>query len=276
MEIKDDKRAAAELQVLGQDIRMGEQVRLGYFCVIGDGVTIEDGVCIGDGSIIGAGAVIGKGVVISRHVIIEEKTVLCDGVTIMDQAVIGKQPFRAKRSVLQDRGSQDPCIIEEGCTIGTASIVYAGAVLEQDVFVADLATVRERVRVGAGTIIGRGASVENDCTVGARCKLETNCYITAYSTIGDDVFVAPGVITSNDNFIGRTKERFKWMKGLTVKKGGRLGAGVVTLPGVVIEVEAVVAAGSVVTKDVEGQQLVMGIPARVLRQVAEEQLLQHQ
>ena len=48
------------------------------------------------------------------------------------------------------------------------------------------------------------------------------------------MFVAPGVVTSNDNFVGRTQERFKHFKGVTVKKGGRIGAGSVTLPGVVI------------------------------------------
>jgi len=50
-------------------------------------------------------------------------------------------------------------------------------------------------------------TVENQCSIGRFCKLETESYITAYSKLGDRVFIAPGVLTSNDNFVGRTEER---------------------------------------------------------------------
>ena len=88
----------------------------------------------------------------------------------------------------------------------------------------------------------RGVTVENFCSVGRYCKLESECYITAYSTLEDRVFIAPGVVTSNDNFVGRTQERFKHFKGVTVKRGARVGAGTVTLPGVTIGEDALVAA----------------------------------
>ena len=90
------------------------------------------------------------------------------------------------------------------------------------------------------------------------------------------VFVAPGVVTSNDNYVGRTAERFKHFKGVTVKKGARIGAGTVTLPGVVIGEDALVAAGSVVTSDVPARKIVLGTPARVWRDVPVEQLLENQ
>jgi UDP-2-acetamido-3-amino-2,3-dideoxy-glucuronate N-acetyltransferase len=144
------------------------------------------------------------------------------------------------------------------------------------VFVADLATIRERVTIGERTIVGRGASVENDCMVGSKCKLETNCYITAYSNLGNEVFVAPGVVTSNDNFMGRTRERFAKMRGITMKDGARIGANATTLPGITIEADGVVAAGSVVTKDVAGEELVVGVPAKYLRKVPKSQLLKYQ
>jgi hypothetical protein len=70
--------------------------------------------------------------------------------------------------------------------------------------------------------------------IGRYCKLESECYITAYSTLEDRVFVAPGVVTSNDNYVGRTAERFKHFKGVRVKKGGRIGAGSIVLPGITI------------------------------------------
>lgn len=84
------------------------------------------------------------------------------------------------------------------------------------------------------------------------------------------------VMTSNDNFLGRTKERFKHYKGVTIKDGARLGLGAVILPGIEIGEEGVVAAGSVVTKNVDPQSLVMGSPAKRIRDVAKEQLMENQ
>src|SRR5262249_58728624 len=104
------------------------------------------------------------------------------------------------------------------------------------------------------------------------CKLESECYLCAYSTLEDRVFVAPGVVTSNDNYVGRTTERFKHFKGVTVRRGGRLGAGAVILPGVTIGEDGLVAAGSVVTSDVPPRTIVLGSPARPWRAVPAAQL----
>jgi acetyltransferase-like isoleucine patch superfamily enzyme len=119
-------------------------------------------------------------------------------------------------------------------------------------------------------------NVENFCTVGRFCKLESESYLCAYSTLEDRVFIAPGVVTSNDNFVGRTQERFKHFKGVTVRRGGRIGAGSVTLPGITVGEDALVAAGSVVTRDVPARKIVVGSPARVWRDVPAEQLLEQQ
>jgi len=96
--------------------------------------------------------------------------------------------------------------------------------------IADLATVREAVTIGEQTIVGRGVAIENRCTIGKRCKLETDAYITAYSELEDDVFVAPMVATSNDNYMARGSERFKHFKGVTVRRGGRIGVNATVLP----------------------------------------------
>jgi acetyltransferase-like isoleucine patch superfamily enzyme len=98
-------------------------------------------------------------------------------------------------------------------------------------------------------------------------------YVTAYSTLEDDVFLAPCVQTSNDNFMGRTERRHELRKGATIRRGARVGVGAVLCPGVEIGEEAFVGAGAVVVKDVEPRVVVVGIPARVLRDVPPEELL---
>ncbi|MDQ6418337.1 DapH/DapD/GlmU-related protein [Paenibacillus sp. LHD-117] len=232
---------------------------------------------IGDNVTLGRGVVIGAGVIIGHHVVIHDESVIGDEVRIQDHAVIGKLPTKAKNSATTTEGSTlRPVIVEPGCTIGTGAVVYRGAHLMRDVFVADMATVRERVRIGERTIIGRGAAIENDCVVGSHCKLETNSYICAYSILEDYVFVAPCVVTTNDNYLARTDERFERFKGVTVKRGGRIGAGATILPGKVIHEDGVVAAGSVVTKDVSARTVVAGNPAVKLKEVPEEQWLKNQ
>lgn len=190
--------------------------------------------------------------------------------------MLGQQPMRAANSAVTSAARHQGPMIGDRVRIGSCSIVYAGCKLSEDVFVADLATVREEVTVGRKTIVGRGVSIENQCTIGAFCKLETNAYITAYSTLGDRVFVAPGVRTSNDNFIGRTEERFKHFKGVTADDGARLGVGCTILPGRRVGKDAVIAAGAVLTKDAEPETVYVGVPARAVGPVPPEQLLRNQ
>src|SRR5207253_8206617 len=110
-------------------------------------------------------------------------------------------------------------------------------------------------------------------TVGARTKIQADAYITAYSELEDDVFIAPCVVTTNDNFMGRTERRRDLIKGPTIRRGARIGGGAVLLPAVEIGEEAFVGAGAVVTKDVPPKKIVVGNPAREIRDVPEEQLL---
>jgi UDP-2-acetamido-3-amino-2,3-dideoxy-glucuronate N-acetyltransferase len=142
--------------------------------------------------------------------------------------------------------------------------------------IADMSTVRENVTIGKATIVGRGVAIENKCNIGKYVKLETNVYITAYSDIEDRVFVAPCVATSNDNFVGRTEERFKHFKGVIIKKGGRVGVNATILPGKTIGEDSLVAAGALVSRDTPAKKIVVGSPAKSLRDVPAEQLLENQ
>lgn len=218
----------------------------------------------------------GKNVIIGNNVVIYDGTIIGNNVIIQDNVVIGKQPTRAKASILPEVKKLPPTQIGDNVTIGTSAIVYANTIISDDVFIADLATIRERVSIGEETIVGRGVAIENDCTIGSYCKLETNCYITAYSDLADYVFIAPCVVTTNDNYMARDKERFNKFKGVTVQKGGRIGANSTILPGKVIYEEGTVAAGSLVSKDVESESIVMGSPARKYKKVDETQLLKNQ
>lgn len=244
--------------------------------VVDPSAKIGVGTTMGEGCVIGANVQLGTGCKLGHHVVIHADTIVGNDVRIDDFASLGKLPMKAANSATTKDQELPPLTVGDLCIVGTSVVLYRGAVVDCKVLMADLCTVRENVTVGRGTIVGRGVTIENFCSVGRYCKLESECYLCAYSTLEDRVFIAPGVVTSNDNFVGRTQERFKHFKGVTVKKGGRIGAGSVTLPGVTVGEDALVAAGSTVTKDVDPRTLVMGKPARPVRAVPVEQLLENQ
>ena len=125
-------------------------------------------------------------------------------------------------------------------------------------------------------MLGRGSLVENDTTIGAMTKIQADAYITAYSTLEEHVFIAPCVVTTNDNWMGRTEQRHGNIKGPTIRRGARVGGGVVICPALEIGEEAFIGAGAVVTKDVPPRAVMIGNPARRVRDVADEELLENQ
>jgi acetyltransferase-like isoleucine patch superfamily enzyme len=202
-------------------------------------------------------------------------TVLGEGVKVLENAVVGKQPSLSPRSTAK-REPLPPAEIGDGTIVSTGAIVFAGTRIGARVIVGDQACVRERVQIGDDVVVGRGVLVENDTSIGALTKIQAEAYITAYSTLEENVFIAPCVVTTNDNFMGRTERRHELIKGPTVRRGARVGGGAVLCPGIVVGEEAFVGAGAVVTKDVAPRMLVVGNPARVLRGVSADELLENQ
>jgi acetyltransferase-like isoleucine patch superfamily enzyme len=205
--------------------------------------------------------------------IVFEGTVLGEGVKVLEYAVVGKQPVLSPRSTAK-REDLPPTVVGPGTVVSTGAVVFAGTAIGARVIVGDQACVRERCTVGDDVVIGRGSLVENDTSVGARTKIQADAYVTAYSTLEDDVFIAPCVVTTNDDFMGRTERRHELIKGPTIRRGARVGGGAVLCPGIEIGEEAFVGAGAVVTTDVPARVVVVGNPARVLRDVPADELLE--
>src|SRR5438067_8462273 len=200
-------------------------------------------------------------------------TELGEGVKVLEYAVVGKQPTLSPRSTAKG-DPLPPARLGDGTVVSTGAIVFAGTTVGARVILGDQSCVRERVTIGDDVVVGRGSLIENDTIVGALTKIQADAYITAYSTLEDSVFIAPCVVTTNDNFMGRTERRHQLIAGPTIRRGARVGGGAVLCPGIEIGEEAFVGAGAVVTKDVPPRMLVVGNPARVVREVAADELLQ--
>ena len=238
--------------------------RLGERCSLGQNVVIEED------------AQIGSGVLIGHNVVVHAGAIIGDKTQIGDNAILGQQPRPSPTSTVHIGEPLPACKIGQACRIGAGAIVYAGSTIGRESMVADQAFVREKCVIGDFVIIGRGVTVENNTAIGDYTKVQSGAYITAYMTIEDHVFIAPCVVTTNDNYMGRTQERFKHRKGATICHGARVGANAILLPGITIGREAFIAAGSVVTKDVPAGKLVMGVPARIVRDVPENEYVENQ
>lgn len=224
------------------------------------------------GLVLHPGATIGENVSFGAHVVVHDGVTIGDGVLIQDHAVLGKAPSLAPTSAAAGLET-GRLVIEAGARVCAGAIVFAGAHIGEGAIIGDQAYVRERSSVGPGSVIGRASAIDNDVTIGARVRLQTMVYITAFSVIEDDVFIGPCAMTTNDDTMMRHDERYA-LRGATLRRACRVGGGAVLVPGVEVGEEAFIAAGTVVTNDVPARGVVMGVPGRVVRDVPDEDLLE--
>ena len=130
--------------------------------------------------------------------------------------------------------------------------------------------------VGDETKIGAFVEIQKKASVGKNCKISSHTFICEGVTIEDDVFVGHGVVFINDSYPratagGQLQTEADWVVECTlVKKGASIGSGATVLSKLTIGENAIIGAGSVVTKDVPANTIVAGNPARILRKVARE------
>jgi acetyltransferase-like isoleucine patch superfamily enzyme len=223
------------------------------------------------GLLLGADVRIGADVRFGAYVIVYAGSSIGSSCVIEDHAVLGKLPRLALGS--SSAGELSRLELSDRVTVCTGAIVLAGARLGEDAIVGDQAFVRERCSVGRGSLIGRGSVVDNDVSLGARVRVQTNVYLTAFTLVEDDVFIGPGVVTTNDHTMARHAPS-EQLRGPILRRACRIGGGAVLAPSVEVGEEAFVAAGALVVSDVPARAVVMGVPARVTREVADEDLLE--
>jgi acetyltransferase-like isoleucine patch superfamily enzyme len=131
--------------------------------------------------------------------------------------------------------------------------------------------------IGDNTLIGAFVEIQKGVTVGRNCKIESHTFLCEGVTVEDDVFVGHGVTFINDRFpratnrSGSMKSDDDWqVEPTVVRSGASIGSGATLLGGITVGTNAIVGAGSVVTRDVAPDTIVAGNPARTLRRISDE------
>ena len=217
--------------------------------------------------IIHENVIIEDDVVLHDYVVIYPGTVLKAGCEVYDHSVIGKIPKTPGSTARPLKESYTQTIIGENTIVSPSCVIYAGTVIGKHTLLGDYCSIREDCKIGDYCIISRNVSVNYETEVGDYTKIMDNTHITGNMKIGNHVFISVLVATTNDNAMGRDGYNHDEITGATIHDYVTIGAAANILPNVDIGENAIVGAGAVVTKNVPASKVVMGVPAKVVRDV---------
>ncbi|MCF7838163.1 MAG: transferase [Candidatus Marinimicrobia bacterium] len=222
-------------------------------------------------SVIHENVQLGEGVIIHDFVVIYPDTIIGNQVEIFDGCVLGKPPSSTGTSARGVQSDLPPLRIGDGSVLCAHVTLYRGTTIGQRVLLGDGCSFREQCETRNDCIISRNVSVNYNTRIGNRVKVMDNTHLTGNMVIEDDVFISALVCTTNDNQIGRGGWHDK-IVGPRIRQFASVGAGANLLPNITIGRNAIVGAGAVVTKDVPDRKVVMGIPARIVRDIRPDEI----
>jgi len=186
--------------------------------------------------------------------------ILEKNVDIQPPCIIGKPPRGKKEGELQ-------LIIGENSVIRPFTTIYAGTVIGKNFQCGQGVSIREGNIIGDSSSIGTNSTIEHGNQIGSRVRIHSLCFLERV-IIEDDVFIAPNVVFTDDPHPA-CPEYDKCTGKVVVRKKAKIGARSVVLPGIEIGENALIGAGSVVTKNVEKEMLVLGNPAKPVKNIFE-------
>ena len=185
---------------------------------------------------------------VSEKAILHGKVTIGEGTTVQENVILGS-------------AEDGELSIGKDCTIRSGTVIYSGVKIGDNFRSGHNVLIRENTKIGNDVLVGTASVIDGDCKIGNNVSIQTGVYITRYTTIEDGVFLGPLCVTANDKYM----KYGAVLKGPFIKQGARIGANATILPGVTIGENAMVGAGAVVNNDVAGEDVVVGNPARSVR-----------
>jgi acetyltransferase-like isoleucine patch superfamily enzyme len=223
--------------------------------------------------------ILGKNVVLGKNVTIDAYAIIDDNVTVKDcckigsytrlcsNVYLGENTIIESHCLLGPSGSCSPdlpLVIGSNSLVRSHAIIYGGTTIGDHFSSGHRVTVREGVEIGHHTKIASLCHVNGYCKIGNYVSILDNTHVSQLTTIKDYVWIFAYVLFTNtptppsDEFMGVTVESF-----------AVVASGAILLPGIIVHQDALVGAGSIVTKDVPTETLVLGSPASAVCNVRE-------
>lgn len=148
--------------------------------------------------------------------------------------------------------------IGSACLIRSGSVVYENVVISKNLVTGHNILIREGSRIGENCLIGTGSMLDGSVSIGSNVKIQSGAYLPHGTIVGENVFIGPYACVTNDRYPAS-----KRLTPVVIGNGCVIGANSTLISGIHVGDNSVVAAGSVVTKDVPPNMVVLGIPARI-------------
>jgi acetyltransferase-like isoleucine patch superfamily enzyme len=216
----------------------------------------------------GCGAIISPMTKLGKNVRIGDRTIIYDNVEIGDNTIICNdcvigEPLNSYYNEM-DSYNNPKTILGANSLIRSHTIIYAGNIIGDHFQTGHRGTIRENSLFGSCCSLGTLDDIQGYSLFGDYCRLHSNVHIGMHSKLGNFVFVYPYVVFTND-----PTPPSDICIGPTVGDFSQIATGSILLPGVIIGKHCLIGAGSSVTKNVDDFQLVMGCPAKVIKDVRE-------
>ena len=161
-----------------------------------------------------------------------------------------------------------PAILQMHCIIADDARIGEGT------RIGNFVLIRDKTIIGRDCLIGSYVDIEGDVRVGDFVSLQSGCYLTRGVIVEDKVFCGPRTVTLNDKSMSYGRPAMAFLRQAPrILRAARIGGGSILCPGVTIGENALVGAGSVVTRDVPDRMIVLGNPAEVVRAVPPDQII---
>lgn len=224
-------------------------------------------------SSISKSAIIKEGVIIGDNVIIEDNVYIDYGAIIKDNVHIKRGTFIGARCIIGEyvvdffddfKNKKHPLVIGRNSLIRSETIIYGDTEIGDKFQTGHRVTIREKTKIGNNVRIGTLSDIQGDCEIGNYVNMHSNVHIGQKSVIKDYVWIFPYVVLTNDPTPPSNN-----LVGVTIDPFAIIATSSVVLPGVHIGEDALVGAGAVVTKNVECKKVVVGNPAKEIRDITD-------